>query len=158
MTSIEATPAEPYLPPGLPEPIPMPDGLDAPYWEGTRAHELRVQQCGSCGGFQWGPEWVCHQCLSFDLGWSVVPGSGRIYSWERSWYPVHPTLRDRVPYVVALVELPGAGDIRMVGNLLGDPLQEIVIGSTVEAVFEDHEETEPPYTLVHWRVVTEETD
>jgi hypothetical protein len=40
----------------------------------------------------------------------------------------------------------------MVGNLLGDREQEVVIGAEVEAVFEDHD-GENPYTLVHWRRV-----
>jgi len=41
----------------------------------------------------------------------------------------------------------------MVGNLLGDPRQEIGIDAEVEAVFEPHDEADPPYTLVQWRVV-----
>ena len=153
MTSTAETGTGTYLPPGLPEPAPGPDGLEAPYWEGTRQHELRVQRCNACRSFQWGPEWICHECLSFDVGWTAVEPVGRVYSWERSWYPVHPSLRERVPYVVVLVELPHAGNVRMVGNLLGDPLQEIAIGSEVEAVFEDHDDADPPYTLVQWRVL-----
>jgi uncharacterized OB-fold protein len=140
-----------YLPKGLPRPVPSPDGLDAAYWEGTRAHELRVQRCRSCRGWQWGPEWICHRCRSFELGWERVPGNGRIYSWERAWHPVHPALRERGPYLVVLVELPDAGGVRMVGNLLGDPLEPVVIGAPVVAVFEDHDDAEPPYTLVQWR-------
>lgn len=145
-----------YLPPGLPAPEPSPDGLEAPYWEGTRAHELRIQYCEGCSNYQWGPEWICNVCHSFDIGWKTVSPTGRIYSWERPWYPVHPTLRERVPYVIVLVELPHAGNIRMVGNLLGDPEREIVIGSEVEAVFEDHDDGEPPYTLVQWRLIEKE--
>ena len=82
-----------YLPNGLPVPVPESDGLDAPYWEGTRRGELLVQQCRHCRAFQWGPEWICHKCLSFDLGWTRVAGRGRIYSWERPWHPVHPASR-----------------------------------------------------------------
>ena len=48
---------------------------------------------------------------------------------------------------------PGAGNVRMVGNLLGDPKQEVPIGASVEAVFEHHEDAKPPFTLVHWRLV-----
>jgi hypothetical protein len=132
--------------------VPRPDGVDAPYWEGTRAHELRVQACNACGGFQWGPEQICHRCLSFDLAYRTVEPRGRIYSWERVWHPVHPALRNAVPYVVLLVELPHAGEVRMVGNLVGDPRQDVRIGAPVEAVFEDHEAAEPPYTLVQWRI------
>jgi len=144
---------EAYLPAGLPEPAPSPDGLGAEFWEATRCHELVVQRCTSCHRWQWGPEFVCHSCHSFDLGYEPVSGRGVIYSWERPWYPVHPALQKAVPYVVVLVELPDAGNVRMVGNLLGDPQDEIVIGGEVEAVFEDHNDGDPPYTLVQWRRV-----
>jgi uncharacterized OB-fold protein len=141
-----------YLPAGMPRPVPEPDGLDRPYWEGTRAEELRIQRCRACRGWQWGPEWICHRCLTFDLEWVTVAPRGRIYSWERAWHPVHPALKDHGPYIVALVELPEAGHVRMLGNLLGDPRQDVQIGAPVEAVFEPHDEATPPFTLVQWRM------
>ncbi len=49
-----------------------------------------------------------------------------------------------------LVELPQAGNVRMLGNLLGDPRRDPPIGGKVEAVFEDHDEG---FTLVQWRLV-----
>ena len=142
-----------YLPEGLPRPVPEPDGLSAPYWDGTRRGELRVQRCRPCRAWQWGPEWICHACLSFDVGWETVAGRGTVYSWERVWHPVHPALEDVGPYVVVLVELPHAGNIRMLGNLLGDPQQDVRIGAPVEAVFEPHDAADPqaPFTLVQWR-------
>jgi uncharacterized OB-fold protein len=51
--------------------------------------------------------------------------------------------------MIVLVELPDAGNVRMVGNLLGDARDEVEIGAPVEAVFEDHEDG----TLVQWRRV-----
>ena len=36
-----------YLPVGMPEPVPEADGLDAPYWAGTRRGELMVQRCNA---------------------------------------------------------------------------------------------------------------
>ncbi|MEL7157922.1 MAG: OB-fold domain-containing protein [Actinomycetota bacterium] len=140
-----------YLAPGLAAPRPARDGLDQPYWTGTTNHQLWVQQCDDCATFQWGPEWMCHACQSFDVGWTEVEPTGRIYSWQRPHHPVHPALADQGPYLVVLVELPQAGNIRMVGNLLGDPLQEVTIGAPVTAVFEDHAEADPAYTLVQWR-------
>ncbi|MDH3683554.1 MAG: OB-fold domain-containing protein [Acidimicrobiia bacterium] len=145
----EAT--SPYLAPGLPAPRPVRDGLDEPYWSGARRHELWVQRCPSCGTHQWGPEWMCHACQRFDPDWVQVEGRGRIFSWQRPHHPVHPALADQGPYVVVLVELPHADRIRMIGNLLGDPLQAIEIGSDVDAVFEDHDDADPPFTLVQWR-------
>ena len=138
------------LPAGLPVPVPTADGLDRTYWEGTRNHELWVQRCRACGTWQWGPEWLCHECHSFDMGWERVAAEGRIYSWERPWHPVHPSLAEGVPYTVLLVELPHAGGVRMVGNLVGDPLAPFAIGDEVTAVFEDHDDPQQPYTLVQW--------
>lgn len=141
------------LPPGLPAPAPARDGLDRPYWEGTRAHELRVQRCGDCRAWRWGPEWICHACRSFAIDWVAVAPVGRVYAWERVWHPVHRALSDATPYVVVLVELPGAGDVRMVGNLVGPG--EPRIGARVRAVFEDHAEADPPHTLVQWTIEEE---
>ena len=140
-----------YLNEGLPRPKPSP--LDAPFWEGLQNNMLKLQYCQSCGSWQWGPEWICHKCISLDLTWDTVEATGVIYSWERPWHPVHPALKDHGPYLVVLVELPHAGNVRMIGNLLGDPHQQVVIGSKVEAVFEPHDDAAPAYTLVQWKVV-----
>ena len=53
---------------------------------------------------------------------------------------------------MVLVELPEAGGVRMIGNLLGDPRQAVPIGAPVEAVFEPHDDATPPFTLVQWRM------
>lgn len=142
----------PYLPAGLPAPEPEPDGVSAPYWEGLRQERLRVQRCAQCGRWQFGPEWICHGCLAFDPAWVEVPATGRIHSWERVWHPAHAALKDRGPYLVVLVELPHAGHVRMVGNLLGDPLQDVDIGAEVQGVFEHHRGHAPPYALLQWRL------
>lgn len=142
-----------YLPEGLPIPAPARDGLDREFYEALERGELVVQRCSQCRTWQWGPEWICHECHSFELQFEPVSGRGRIFSWERPWYPVHPVLGEKLPYLTVLVELPDAGNVRMVGNLLGDPMQDVVIGSEVDCVFERHPDTDPPYTLVQWRVV-----
>lgn len=139
-----------YLPRELPAPLPSGDGLDRPYWEAAKRNELVVQRCNDCGNYQWGPEWNCYKCLSFNIGWVNVSGRGKVYSWERVWHPVHPALVNACPYLVVLVELPDAGNVRMIGNLLGDPMQQVSIGAEVEARFEDHGE----FKLVQWEQVS----
>ena len=140
-----------YLPPGLPAPLAVPAGLYAPYWNATREGRLRVQRDPATGAFQWPPQWIGQDSHSFDLDWVDVEPRGLIYSWTRAWHPVHPALKDAGPYLIVVVELPQAGGVRMLGNLLGDPLQAVEIGAEVEAVFEPHDEAEPPFTLVQWR-------
>ncbi len=142
------------LPAGMPEPLPSPDGLDAAYWAATRNHELVAQRCTQCRGWQWSPEWICHRCHCFELAFEPVPGPARIFSWERAWHPVHPALGVACPYVVLLVEFPEADGIRMIGNRAGDPEAPVAIGAAVEPVFEDHDDAEPPFTLVQWRPVS----
>lgn len=141
-----------YLQQGLPVPVPSPDGLDAPYWEAATNNVLVMQRCLDCGTYQWGPEWVCHNCNSENLEFKEISPRGKIYSYERVWHPVHPALKDQGPYLIVLVAFPELNDARMVGNLLGDARQHVEIGRDVEAVFEHHEDTETPYTLVQWQL------
>jgi uncharacterized protein len=140
-----------YLPSGLPIPVPEADGLSAPYWAGLRQSRLLVQRCTHCHVWQFGPEWLCNRCHAFDLEWTEVEPLGRIFSWERVWHPSHAALRQHGPYIAVLVELPHAGGVRMVGNLLGDPMQVVAIGANVEGVFEHHLQAGPQYSLLQWR-------
>jgi uncharacterized OB-fold protein len=138
------------LPDGVPAPEPAADGLDAEFWAGLEAEELRVQECRVCGNRQF-PEWICHACHSFDLGWVAVRPEGVVFTWERVWNASHAAIGPAaLPYVVVLVELSDAPDVRMVGNLVGDPMQPVEIGAPVDAVFEHH----PRFTLVQWQLRT----
>ena len=141
-----------YLNPGLPIPVPAADGLDKPYWDAIANDRLVLQVCEDCGTYQWGPEWICHACNSSNLRFEEIEPKGRIYSYERVWHPVHPALKDQGPYIIVLVEFPDHSNARMVGNLIGDPHQEVVIGTPVSAVFEHNNESDPAFTLVHWKV------
>ena len=138
------------LPAGMPAPAAAPDGLDREFWDAAKRHQLVVQRCNACGAFQFGPEWICHRCRSTEMGWHRVSGRGRIFSWVRIWNPVHPALKTGCPYIALVVELPDADQVRMVGNLVGDPMQEPAFDAEVEAVFEDHDEG---FTLVQWKLV-----
>ena len=145
--------SESYLPPGLPIPVPEADGLSAAFWNGLKENRVMVQHCKSCGTWQHGPEWMCHKCHEFDPPFEQVAPRGTLYSWERAWHPVHACLNGHGPYIVVVVELPGAGMVRMLGNLLGDPLQDVIIGAEVEGVFEHHRDASPPFSLLQWRYV-----
>lgn len=142
-----------YLLPGLPAPAASADGLDRPYWDGLRHEQLLIQRCNSCSRWQWGPEWLCHRCRSFDVGFDAIAAEGVIFSHQRVWHPVHPALAGQGPYVIVLVELPHADNVRLVGNLLGDPRQRLEIGAPVKGIFEHHRDAEPSYTLLQWSVM-----
>jgi hypothetical protein len=77
-------PSSTYLPAGLTIPVAEADDLSAPYWAGLRQNRLMVQHCTRCQTWQFGPEWLCHRCHTFDPQWVEVELRGRIFSWERS--------------------------------------------------------------------------
>ncbi len=138
-----------YLQDGLPSPVA--NNLDAPFWKGLQDNRLLIQRCANCSNWQWGPEWICHHCHSFELDFEETKASGVIYSYERVWHPVHPALASQGPYLIVLVALPAAGAVRLVGNLLGDPRQDVEIGGRVEGVFEHHLDAESNYSLLQWQ-------
>ena len=141
-----------YLSPGLPAPVAARDGLDAPFWDGLANDKLLLQRCQSCERWQWGAEWVCHRCRSFDLTFEETEATGIIYSHQRVWHPVHPALKEHGPFVIVLVELPHADNVRLVGNLIGDPHQSLDVGAPVTGVFEHHLDNDPVFTLLQWAV------
>lgn len=143
-----------YLAAGLPAPVPARDGLDAAFWQGLAEEKLLLQRCQSCERWQWGAEWVCHRCRSFDLSFEETEANGIIYSHQRVWHPVHPALADQGAFVIVLVELPLADNVRLVGNLLGDPMQELEIGAPVTGVYEHHPDNDPTFTLLQWQVTS----
>ena len=142
--------AKTYLPEGIPLPAPDPSGFDAPFWEACKRHELVVQRCTKCGTFRHTPEVVCWNCRSFDSEWHKVSGKATVYSHMNVVYPVHPVLRERVPFNVVLVELDDAPGVRMVGNLVEVDYDDIRIGMPVEVVFEDRPEADD-VTLPLWK-------
>jgi uncharacterized OB-fold protein len=145
--------ASTYLPAVLGVPVPLESGIDRPFHDALAAHRLTLQRCGGCGGWQWPAEVLCYRCRSFDMRWADVTPEGSLFTWTRVWHPAREGLEDAVPYVTAVVEIPAAEGIRLVGNLLGEPLRTPVIGEPLYGVFEDHPAEAGGHTLLHWRPV-----
>jgi len=137
-------------------PLPATDNPgDAPFWEGTRAGELRVQQCARCDTLRFPPRPVCPHCRSFEVGWKPMSGQGRIWSFAIPHPPLLPAFAGVAPYNVIIVELDEDPSIRMVGNLVASANGEInevdpatiEIGSAVTAVFQ---KVGDDVTMVRW--------
>lgn len=118
------------------------------YWEGARNHKLLVQQCSSCGTYRWYPRPVCGECGSFDHTWSEVKGNGKLFSYSTVYRPPMPEFKADVPFTVAIVELEGASNVRLVGRLLGCPPEAIRIGMPLKVSFED---VTPEVSLPSWK-------
>jgi uncharacterized OB-fold protein len=136
-----------YLDGAFPMPSAEEGTVDADFLSLTREHRLVIQQCQDCGRGQFPPELICRRCQSTRVKWTDIEPRGVVFSWTRVWHPASPGARDKVPYLVAVVDV-GRPGVRFVGNILGDPLQEVTIGDPVTAVFEDHPEDN--IALIQW--------
>ncbi|MGH3321038.1 MAG: Zn-ribbon domain-containing OB-fold protein [Streptosporangiaceae bacterium] len=114
--------------------IPGSTDLTAPYWDAARRHALVAQRCGDCGRLRHPPLPRCPACRGADVDWIPLAGDGFLYTYTVVWHPTHAALRDRVPYVVALVEL--AEGPRVVANILDCPVDEVSVGMPVRVTFE----------------------
>ena len=129
---------------------PLPDGLDEPYWDGLARGVVTIQRCGGCGAWLWGPRWACPECLRPEPDWVEVEPRGRIFTWTRTWQKFAPEFADHVPYVTVLVELPHAGNRRLLGLLLGDDSVDPRIGEEVRGVIQPSSELTSNAAVLRW--------
>ena len=85
--------------------MPTPDADSKPFWEGCRNHTLMFQKCAACGEVRWPPAILCPTCHSQDTQWIESAGRGTIYSYAVYHQVFHPAFKEKLPYVVAIVQL-----------------------------------------------------
>jgi len=91
--------------------------LNAPFWNGLAAGEVRLQRCAACGAHQYPPESFCYACGSSDLAWVQVAGEGTVYSFIVVHQEYHEAFREFLPYTVAIVQMDEGP--RMLSAMLG---------------------------------------
>lgn len=116
-------------------PLPKPDRDSDQYWAAARRHELLLQQCDACAKFRFYPRSVCPHCFSDRFQWKQASGRGLVYSFTIIYRPPLPAFRNRVPYVLALIELEEG--VRMMTNIVECHPADVYIGMPVEVTFED---------------------
>lgn len=129
-------------------PLPQPTDLTRPYWQAAARGELHMQHCQACNRWQFYPRPFCVHCESDDLQWRAVSGLGRIYTYTVNHRAPNPFMKQRLPYVVALVELDEGP--RLMANIQGDGALETSIGRRVKVIFEavSEELALPQFTLL----------
>jgi uncharacterized protein len=115
--------------------LPRVDEESRPFWEACARHELYVQKCRTCGTVFYYPRSFCPEDLSADLEWLRCSGKGTIYTFTITRQNQSAGFRDKVPYVMAYVELEEG--VRMLTNIVGCTPEEVKIGMPVEVTFND---------------------
>jgi len=137
--------------------LPQIDEDSAPFFEGARRGELRIQQCSATGRLIFPPRPFSPWSPGAEPTWTTVSGRGTIWSYVVPHPPLLPQFAALAPYNVVLVALDEDPTIRLIGNLVrraGGPINEvdpseIEIGSAVRVVFEriDDEISLPRWVL-----------
>ncbi len=123
----------------FPDEMPMPaaSAETVGWWEAAADHPLVVQCCTDCGQTRHPPGPVCPRCRSMAAQWMALPGTGTVYTFTIVRQAFIASLQDKLPYVVVVVELDGAGGARLVSNLVDAEPEEVAVGLPVEVVWED---------------------
>ena len=109
--------------------------LTRPFWDAARAGRLAIQRCGACGYFNHPPVEECDRCLSNDLAFEDVAGTGTVWSYTVMHQKSVAGFEEATPYVTALVELDEQPMLLLVTNLPGSSPDSIEIGTPVSAIF-----------------------
>ena len=86
----------------------FPDAIDdytRIFGEACTQHALIFQRCHDCGHVRWPLSFVCPRCASQKVVWIQSEGKGRVYSYAVFHVPFHHELIDKIPYIVAIIEL-----------------------------------------------------
>lgn len=128
------------------KPLPEIQPWSRAFWEGTKRHELLIQECGDCGARIFYPRKYCPECWSSNLGWSQACGRGRVYCHTTTLTGVEDKFAEDLPYVLAIIDLEEG--VRMMGNIVDCDPDKVSIGMDVEVVFDD---VTPEITLPKWK-------
>jgi len=117
------------------------------FWEGVKAHELRIQKRPD-GSLQHPPIPAVWQDKEAPIDYVVASGKGTVFSFVVHHAPKVPGRT--LPFVIALVELQEG--VRMLGELRGLDPARVEIGMPVRATYLDFPESDsgPAWTLHAW--------
>lgn len=132
--------------PSFPRPLPKIEGDAAPFWQALNQGRIELQRCGACERWVFYPRPFCPSCLSRDVRWTEVAGTGRVYTFSVVRKPTNPYFFGEAPYVYAVVTLDAG--VRLPTMLVECDPEKVAIDDPVEAVFA---RASDEVTLLHFR-------
>ncbi len=114
--------------------VPRPTPDDREFWEGAGRGELRLQRCSTCGLHQHYARMLCSHCGATTLEWVTASGTGTVYSYTVIRQNGVPPFNERLPFVVATVDLDESG-ARMIAAMPNVTPEAARVGLRVRADF-----------------------
>ena len=109
-------------------PLPVPNPLTQFFWDGIERGELWIQRCQRCGHYIHYPRPACRFCRSSDLAGEKVSGRATLYTWTIVMQPFHPFFVDKVPFILATVELAEQPGLMVLTHLVDCAEEELRAG------------------------------
>lgn len=116
------------------KPVPVPDEISVPFFDGARDGRLMLQYCSECDGWSFPVRERCPHCFAAPLQWRQASGKGTLYTFAVMHQVMNPGFAGAVPYNVSQVDL--AEGVRMISNIVGVPNSALRIGMALEVLFE----------------------
>ena len=117
------------------KPVPVPDEVSAPFFDGARQDRLILQHCATCDRWSFPVRERCPHCFAAKLAWRPASGRATLYTFTIMHQVMNPGFATSVPYNVAQVDLDEG--VRMTSNIVDIANDELRIGMKLQAVFED---------------------
>jgi uncharacterized OB-fold protein len=114
--------------------LPVIEPETQPSWDAARDGRYLVRRCRACGLAHHYPRPFCPECWSEDLVWEEVTGRGTLYTFSTVFVNDLPPFADRLPYVVAIVDLDEGP--RVLTNIVDCEPDALYVDMPVEVVFE----------------------
>ena len=108
-----------------------PNVFTEPFWRATAEHRLVLPRCTACGTFRFPPSPFCFACRAQDVEWVEHEGNGTVYSFTVIRHAVIPDVKDALPFIAAVVELPDTNGCRVIGNIVDIDPSDVRIGMDV---------------------------
>lgn len=118
---------------GLP-PMPVPTPVTEAFWQGLNEDKVLLQRCADCHTWVFYPRSNCSGCLSRDLRWQEVSGSGSIYSFTIARRPTAPQFTGMAPQFIAVIELEQG--VRLNSVIVHAQESDLKVGLKVKPVFD----------------------
>lgn len=124
MTKLKGVPPEDII-------VLTPNVWTEPFWAATAEHRLILPRCTACNTYRFPPTPFCHACREQEVEWIEHDGHGEIYSFTVIRHAVIPQVKDALPFVAAVVELPDTDGCRLVGSIVDCEPDAVTIGLPV---------------------------
>src|SRR5437763_2075873 len=113
---------------------PPASAVTQPFWDATRNKQFLLQWCTKCDAPVFYPREVCPSCYGQSLEWKPASGKGTVYAVSVQHRPANPMMASRVPYAVALIDLPEGA--RIMSNVIGIDADDVKVGMSVQLTWE----------------------